>query len=181
MKNEQNKYTWRLISGGVLLSCILLILVVVLPYVSSTLEKYQVYSSQKESLQLVGDWSEQLEQLNKKQIVLNESMESMYIGLPKEQEFSSVVASLFSIAQSSNISISKIKPSESVLVGNQLRKEFSLDIQAEYHNLARFINRIEQSDYLINLQEMRVENATENSPLLETEVSFEITMQTASK
>ncbi|OAN61003.1 hypothetical protein A8B79_05875 [Balneola sp. EhC07] len=177
MSENINIYLWRVASIAVFTTCILLIIYVVLPYVALTLEKYQVYSIQKESLELVGDWGDQLEELNEKQHVLNASMQTIYVGLPKEQEFSSVVSSLFTTAKSSNVSISKIEPSESISIGNQLKKEFSLELRSEYHNLARFINRVEQGDYLINLQRMSIESNPAMGSMLESTITFELTMQ----
>lgn len=177
MTNQQYIQMWKAGSAVVLIGCIALIVYVVLPYVTGTLEKYQVYNSQKESLELVGDWSAQLERLEEKQVVLDESLNSMYIGLPKEQEFSTVIASLFSQARTSNVNIVKIEPSESQSLEGEMKKEFSLELQAEYHQLARFINRVEQGDYLINLQQMSIESNPQTGSVLEGRVIFELTMQ----
>lgn len=181
MNEKINIYSWRVASVAVFIICLLLIIYVILPYVALTLEKYQVYSIQKESLELVGDWSDQLEELNEKQQMLNESMQTIYIGLPKEQKFSSVVSSLFTTAKSSNVSINRIEPSESISIGNQLKKEFSLELQSEYHNLARFINRIEQGEYLISLQRMSIESNPDMGLMLESTITFELTMQSGLK
>ncbi|WP_299535353.1 type 4a pilus biogenesis protein PilO [Ulvibacterium sp.] len=177
MTNQQSIQIWKISSAAVLVGCIALVVYVVLPYISNTLEKYQIYSSQKESLELVGDWSEQLEGLEEKQKVLDESLTSMYIGLPKEQEFSTVIASLFSKARTSNVNIVKIEPSESQPHQGQLKKKFSLELQSEYHQLARFINRVEQGDYLINLQQMSISSNPQSGTVLESRVEFELTMQ----
>ena len=169
-------HIWKIGSASLGALFLLLATFGLLPYVVNIYEKQKALSSQNEQIEFMGNWKEQLKNIESKQAILEERIGKMYVELATEGEFSTVVEQLFSDAQKASISIQKIQPSGDSIKERYLSKQVSLETTGTYHNVARFINSIEQNGLMIEVQAITLEKTEPNTNVLNGSVTLQITM-----
>lgn len=173
-----SEYRWKLVGGGVLLTFIAVLYFFILPYATLVYEKMITLNDQKEQISFMANWQERLASLEEKQAELQDGMESMVINLAGEKEFSKIVEKIFEYAQSSYVDVRRIEPGIKNEQQEYIIRPVRLEIQGGYHSIARFINNVEQGDYLIVITSvsMTKETGSGSSDILNAVLSLEITL-----
>ena len=173
---EKNPHIWKILAGLALSVFLSVVSLLLLPYVVNVYEKYSVLKSQNEQIEYMGNWREQLTDIESKQKQLKEGIDKMYVSLSEEGEFSTVIKQVFDEANSSYVSINKIQPVSEENDGLYQKKTGLLEVQGSYHSLARFINKLEQSGLMIEVQDLEFSGSEKPPGILEGTVNIEITL-----
>lgn len=174
--NKRNVHIWKMCSGITVILFLILVIIGLLPYVVNVYEKQKALSGQKEQVEFMGDWKNQMEDLETKQRVLDERLGQMVVDLANDNEFSSIVEQLFEEARSTQVAIQRIKPTNDAIDGTYHSKEISLEITGGYHSIARFINQVEQHGLMIEVMNFDIEQSTSNEAQLIGTILLQITM-----
>lgn len=175
MENLAN-HIWRLVGAGLLLLFLTVFFFFLLPYASVVYEKFNLLNEQQEQISFMGNWQERLAMLENRHEELQTGLESMVINLAEEEEFSKVVENLFDYSQSSGISIKRIQPISENEQQEYIVRQIQTDLEGDYHNIAGFINKLEQGSYLVVTKsvDMRKQDGTEDQ--LTASLVLEITL-----
>lgn len=150
-------YSWKIISGFLFLLFIGMLVFGLLPFVVDVYEKQKVLSFQNEQIELMGNWKTQLSELEDKQKILEDRLSKMVVELVEEDEFSRIVEQLFSEARTSFVSIKRIQPGSGDINGEYQSREISVEVSGSYHSIARFVNRVEQNGFMIEVRNLDIE------------------------
>ncbi|MFA5670403.1 MAG: type 4a pilus biogenesis protein PilO [Balneolaceae bacterium] len=171
--SSYHKYGWKIASGTVLLIAIALIYVAVLPYLSLSLEKYQVLRSQQQSIDFIVDWKKELANLEEKKKVLASSLQKVQEGVPSAQDFPKVIEMIFKTGQNSGILIERIQPKADEK-GKFNKKTLQLEIKGDYHKIAHFVNKLEQGAFQIRIIGIELGTSTKDE-LISGKISLVVT------
>lgn len=151
-------YQWRIASGVLVVLFIAGIVFGLLPYLSQTIERQQVLSSQQESIAFMSDWKGQQKELAEQKKILTEYVRSVKSSIPTQEEFPVVIEYLFRAARRAGIDIESMTPGKQSMEDLSLRS-ISIKSTGEYHAIATFINEIEQSNYVARISMLTIEQA----------------------
>lgn len=147
-----------------------------LPFVVNVYEKQKALTSQNDQIEFMGNWKEQLVELDSTQTILDGRIKTVYTELVSEGEFSTIIERLFEEAQSTSSSIKRIQPTGSVSNGEYVEKKITLDVNGSYHSIARFINKIEQSGIMIEVESFSIKESDSNPSILDGVVTIQVTV-----
>lgn len=145
---------WKWLGLGVFVVFLGVFVFAVLPYASFTYEKYSLWQSQDNRIELATNSDARLQRLKEQKEILSERLGEMYVGLPKNNELSEVVDLIYREASKANIQIERMEPEEEGTVGTYASKSFRVSIKGQYHDVGRFVNAIEKGAYLIRMKEV---------------------------
>lgn len=169
-------HIWKVLSTVLITVFLSALIFGLLPFVVQVYEKQKALSSQEEQIEFMGNWKEQLEDIESKQAILEERIGEMYVELATEGAFSKIVEQLFLDAQSTSVSIIRIQPTGNSFKNQYSSKQISLDLNGTYHSIAQFINSIEQNGLMIEVQTVDIEKTEPNSNILNGSLTLQITM-----
>lgn len=178
---SKNLYTWKIVAGTSLAGFLGITIFALLPHLVEVYEKYSVLSTQNEQIEVMGNWKEQLSDLEEKQSILDEGISKMYVDLAYENEFSKIVEQTLSDAKESVVSIAVIQPTGETIEDAYNRKRVSLEFSGSYHSVARFVNRLEQNGLVIEVQDLSVQKEQNLDTRLNGSLNLEITMLRGAK
>lgn len=173
---SKNLHTWKIVAGISLLGFFAITIFVLLPHLVEVYEKYSVLSTQNEQIQAMGNWKDQLKDLEGKQGVLDEGINIMYVDLAYENEFSKIVEQTLSDAKEAVVSIAMIQPTGETIEEAYNRKKVRLEFSGSYHSIAQFVNRLEQNGLVIEVQDLSVQKDGLIETRLNGSLNLEITM-----
>ncbi|MEO1023307.1 MAG: type 4a pilus biogenesis protein PilO [Bacteroidota bacterium] len=159
--------------------CILFLVLgigIVLPYGAQLLEKYQLNKLQAEQIQFMSNWRERLDTLEVTNTRYEEGIRQMVVQIPARQDFSRVIEELFSVSKTHDIKINAIVPQPVVVEHDFLKKPVQLAISGSYFDVATFINKLEQGEFLIHVVEVELE-ADERTRILKGELVLHVLMK----
>jgi len=175
--NTTYVHSWKVVSAGLVVIFLGIVLLVLLPFVVNVFEKQTALGSQNERIALMGNWKEQLTDLEYKQATLEDRLKEMVVDLERDGSLSSSIEQLFMEAKSSFVGIQKIQPLTEVKEGLYSKRIISLEILGSYHSVAGFINNIEQSGLMIEVQMLELEKVARDSNSLSGDLTLEITQR----
>ena len=174
--HSTNIHIWKLSAALAIVSFLGGLIFLFLPYSASVYEKYSVLSSQKEQIQMMSNWQDQLADIEQKQQLINDGIQEMVVDIANENELSKIIEQFYSIAGQTIVSVSKIQPLDIKRENGYLIRNMQVDAAGSYHSLARFVNQLERSGMLVEIQSIDLEPNDDNSTVLETSLLLEITL-----
>ncbi len=176
MNDQMHIHTWKYVGVFALLSFLAITIFLVLPFIVDTYEKHSVLSSQNQQIELMSNWQTELLDLNEKQEILDERLNSMVVNMLQEDDFSVVLEQIFEEAQTANVTISRVQPLNGAIKGTYFEREIALDFTGSYHSIARFINQVEQGGLLIETRNLEIDLSDSNFGMLEGTTTLTITL-----
>ncbi|WP_421774264.1 type 4a pilus biogenesis protein PilO [Gracilimonas sp.] len=174
--DRQITYKWRWLAGGLVSVFLVLFVFVVLPYASVVYEKAVLLGAQQEQISFMSNWQQRLARLEDRQQSLNEGMKAMVINLAEQEEFSKVVETFFSHSQQSGVTIVQIQPVTEDQNPPYMTRRLRLELQGGYHGIARFINKLEQGNYLVTTESVSLRAGAGTGEQLSGELELQVTL-----
>jgi Tfp pilus assembly protein PilO len=157
MKNQFKIDEFRpwLIAGIMILvvSFILLVLVII-PNVSELSRRVNQFHVQNTKIENVVSWEDEFAKIDNQKKKLVEYLNQFYLSLPEEDRISTLISLLEHNAFSNNVDIKKIQPSNYIKNNSHLTIPLYLIIKGNYISLLNFIEAIEQSKYIIKIDNL---------------------------
>ncbi len=176
MNDQMNIHTWKYLGSISLLSFLAITIFLVLPFIVDTYEKHSVLSSQNQQIELMSNWQTELIDLNEKQRILDERLNSMVVNMLNDEDFSEVLEQVFDEARKANVTINRVQPLSGEVKGAYFEREIALDFTGSYHSVARFINQVEQGGLLIETKQLEIDSSAPNAGFLEGTTTLTITL-----
>ncbi|MAO63608.1 MAG: hypothetical protein CL666_01275 [Balneola sp.] len=171
------EHIWRWLAGIITVVFLVLFGFVLLPYASVVYEKAMLLSEQKEQISFMSNWQERLSNLEARQERLNTDIQSMVINLAGQEEFSKVVETFFKYSNTSVINIKRIQPVAESETEEFVTRQLRLELEGNYHGIARFVNKLEQGSYLVTTKAITLKaGSTTSSELLLGSLELEVTL-----
>lgn len=165
-------HIWKFVTGGIILLAFIIIIVFILPYTDSTLEKQRSLSIQKGNIDLIVNWKERLEEQVEKKGLLESYLSKANTGLVSVESFPDAIEEVFSRAEENNILLEKINPKEGSTNSKYEVKPMIFEFSGEYHDIAKFLNSLENGQYLMAVHQFQLEKENDQYLLVKAELSF---------
>lgn len=176
MNDQLNIHTWKYLGGFSLLSFLAITIFLILPFIVDTYEKHSVLSSQNQQINLMGNWQTELIDLDEKQSILDERLNTMVVNMLEDDDFSVVLEQIFDEARAANVTIGRVQPLNGANKGAYFEREIALDFSGSYHSIARFINNVEQGGLIIETSQLEIDLSDSNQGDLEGTTTLTITL-----
>jgi type IV pilus assembly protein PilO len=156
MNNYFQHNKWRLAAAGCCLLMVYLFWGYLLPQFNQTIQLYSDLQDQKAKIASVKNWRTRLNRLNDQQQKFKDYLSKIFLNLPKNDQMSTIVNQVFKQAKSGSVKITQMKPEEQLQYDTYLEIPISLQVQGSYHEIGRFVNRIEHSGYLMKVGSVKI-------------------------
>lgn len=170
MNEYFKKNRWFILGIGWVILSLLLIANYLLPKLETTIAMYHKLQNQKEQISSVQNWQNQLDDLRKQKDHLETYFSDVYVGLPDDNQMSTIVEEIFDKAQKADIRLSRIRPFNREEHDSHTLIPINIEAEGSYHRVSRFINEMEQSKYLIKVLECNLRSGEEEISQLQSEI-----------
>jgi len=155
--NESNKWNW--FAACIVTFFLMIFIFVLLPYASFIYEKYTLMQDQQERIKLASTSEASLEILSEQKEKIEKIIGKVYVNLPGQGEFSKVADQILQNAKKNTVIVEKMIPGEQVIKDKYVAHPIELELTGSYHQTAKFINALEQGDFMIKIQSVKLEKA----------------------
>ncbi|MFK7849037.1 MAG: type 4a pilus biogenesis protein PilO [Rhodothermales bacterium] len=148
---------WQFVGCCWVVFCLLLVLIEILPraiVVVDTRKEWKI--SEAEKLRM-GTWEVKSLQLAQQTKVLEAQLDALYISVPRNDQMSVILDCLQKSSRDTGLSLQQIKTGTSVSKNTHEEQSISVIAKGTFHALGTFIDRIEQSPYLIKIKSLHIE------------------------
>ncbi|MBN2097323.1 MAG: type 4a pilus biogenesis protein PilO [Candidatus Omnitrophica bacterium] len=158
----------QLQSYGLMALALIYLFFVIVPTAKGLLVKLlEVGQLKAMTLKTTEDWRN-IEALKKRVAELNQKIDSYEKKLPGEKEIPAILEYLSAAAKELDLKLTEIKPVEQTKEQDQVgafyyKAPILLSAESPYHNLGRFINKLENADRFMKISNIKI-LANPNSP-----------------
>ena len=145
-------HRWMALTAGVVLLCVYVCVGELIPRSMNTYNLFRQWQGQQDKIAAVEDWDTEQLALNLRKRQLQRRFAALYVSLPKSDHMSTILQVLQESADSSNVVIGQVRPTERVPFGTYDELPFEVEVAGPFHDVGRFINRIEQSAYVMKVK-----------------------------
>lgn len=145
---------WQFVGCCWVVFCLMLVLIEILPRAMVVVDTYKEWKiSEGEKLKM-DTWEVKSLQLAQQTKVLEAQLNALYISVPRNDQMSVILNCLQESSRDIGLSLQLIKAG--ILVSKDMHEEQSIGVIAKgtFHALGIFIDRIEQSPYLIKIKSL---------------------------
>lgn len=146
----------------------------IIPEFQQTWTLYETLKQKKEQVASVQNWESRLTYLQSQQDKLNKYLSRILHTLPENEEMSTIIDHIFSQAQETNVKIMQMKPGTSINEDSHSEIPISITVNGGYHALGMFVNKIESSEYLIEVRQLKVESPGSLSKQLKAKIMLNV-------
>lgn len=157
---------WLLTGMGCLILFVYILLNYIVPEFNYTLQVYQNWQKQEEKIASVSDWKSQLNRLNARQEKLEAFFSEIYVSLPDDDQMSAIVNQVFNEAEATGIWLNQMRPAKRVEFESHIEIPITVTLKGTYHETGQFVNAIEQSGYLMKVDEIEILSEEMDAPLM---------------
>lgn len=159
------------VSTGVL---IVLVWWVLLPRLSSAYRSFQDWQRQRERIQSAAEWESQLARLEDEKQRLQRRLDSLFVSLPEGDRMSVVLDVVQKHAERGGIELRQVRPRAKVTFDTYEELPLDVVLTGRYHSIARFVDRIEQSQYLMKVDEVALRSEDMLSDTLQVQIRLNL-------
>ncbi|MEX2345039.1 MAG: type 4a pilus biogenesis protein PilO [Balneolaceae bacterium] len=165
---------WRLTGMGYIILSIYFLTGYIIPECKNTLQIYQNRQEQEEKIASVSNWENQLNQLNNQQKELEHFFSKIYVSLPDDDQMSAIINQIFNEAGAAHIQLNQMRPAEQTEFESHIQIPVAITLMGTYHEIGRFVNAIEQSDYLMKVDEIEIRAEQETGTPLAGQILIKV-------
>jgi Tfp pilus assembly protein PilO len=169
-------HIWKFAASGLTILFIGIMGFVFLPYSAHVYEKYSVLDNQSDQIEMMGNWQDQLKNIQYKKGKLDQGIDQMVVEIISVNEFSTAIELLYEKAQNTYVSIARVQPANTINSRGYIKRTIEVDLTGSYHSIARFINNLERSQMLIDIMSLTVEKTNQSTATLEAKLLVTFTM-----
>lgn len=157
---------WKAAGAGIVVFVMFLVWGYIIPEFQQTLHLYSTLQEKKAEIASVQNWQHRLNRLNEQREKLEEYLSKIFLNLPEDDQMSTIIDQVFKEAESGDVKVIQMRPDERIQHESYLEIPISLQVKGSYHEIGGFVNRIEQSRYLMKVERVNIKSEDiPNKPL----------------
>ena len=153
-------------AGGVAVLSLYLLFAELIPQAATTYGLHRVWRQQQARIVSVANWEVEQVQLSAKKRLLQQRFATLYVSLPRSDHMSIILEVLQESADAEQVNSRQVRPTERTAFASYDELPFQVELHGTFHALGAFINRIEQSPYVIKVKRMAFERSSPSSEML---------------
>ncbi|MDX1545802.1 MAG: type 4a pilus biogenesis protein PilO [Rhodothermales bacterium] len=145
-------HRWRGLAAGVALLCVYGVLGELAPRAGAAYAAYGAWQRQEATIASMARWDEERQALSHRKRRLQQRFAALYVSLPRSDQMSTLLQVLQESASAAGVDVRHVRPAEHARFATYDELPFAVEVTGDFHALGAFINRIEQSPYVIKLK-----------------------------
>ena len=167
-------HRWMALAAAMAVLSLYVLLGELVPQVSNTYGLYRTWRHEQAQIASVANWEVEQIQLSAEKRLLQHRFAALYVSLPRSDHMSILLQVLQESADAEQIDLEQIRPAERTSFAGYDELPFQVELQGGFHAVAAFINRIEQSSYVIKVKGLQVRRASAKSAMLVADLALSV-------
>jgi len=142
----------------------------VVPRTWSAYQSYQEWRQNQKRIRSAQEWKAQLSRLRQEQRRLRRQLDSLFVSLPEGDRMSIVLKELQTRAAQSGVTLQQVRPQPKVRHETYEELPLEIVVTGRFHPIARLIDRIERSRYLMKVDKIGLRSSEMTRRTLEAKV-----------
>lgn len=165
---------WLLVKAGIFVGAAVILGVLHLQILFNAFEIKQSTKTLRTSVQEAYSWAEITRNLKKSNATLTERLQSLSEELPENKVQSGIISVLNETAAKNHLKFKYLKPIDSVVSGGFKEETFELMLTGSFHNTAKFVNTLEQSENVICVRALKISTGGLVSNTLQVRIKLSV-------
>ena len=140
----------------------------------SVISSYHKMRKNENRIAQVDNWQVQYAAIKERKMNYQEQLDEIYLHIPESDRISRIVEMIYGVARSEGIRIHRIQPGEYSLENQFLRIPLLIKTMGHYHGLGRFINGLEQSNYIVETEQAMLQRESLHKSNISAELLLNI-------
>ena len=174
MKEYIRHNKWQLTGMGCIVIFIYFLAAYFIPEFKNTLQIYQNWQEQEEKIASASNWENRLDQLNDQHKELESFFSKIYVSLPDDDQMSAIVNHVFNEAEAVDLKLNQMRPAARIEEESHIQIPLAITLRGNYHQIGRFVNAIELSNYLMKVDEIKIREEREPGAPLVGEILIKV-------
>ncbi|OGJ86070.1 MAG: hypothetical protein A2268_02265 [Candidatus Raymondbacteria bacterium RifOxyA12_full_50_37] len=153
------KYRFEILSAGVFSIILAVVLYVLLPLAGSDIETFSGLLDRKQSVSEAQDFEKNLKKMIQQNNTLREKAATLKMNISNANSLSNIYAMMNKASGESGITVTVINTMPEEKGKNYIRLRFNLELKGPYNAFGGFLENIEDSGYIVSVDELFVENS----------------------
>lgn len=150
-------HQWRTASAAGVFVALLVIAYGIAPRVNVLIDRLGTWRQQHAQVQAAADWQTAQHTLLQRHQHLQHQLEQLYVSLPSGDHMSAMLEVLQAAATTASATLLEVRPAPRQAHTTYEYLPFSLTLGGTFHELAGFVNALERTPYLIQMQALTLE------------------------
>ncbi|MBN1781871.1 type 4a pilus biogenesis protein PilO [bacterium] len=151
------EHRWYTLAGMVGLLCLYALTGELIPRTAELIRMRKDISENRSRIAQVEEWDFALQRMNRRKQSLNKQIETLVYSRQEKNQFSDIYAFLSGSAARVDVTLMYVRPGESEPGNRSVRLPILIRLNARYHALARYMNALETSDPIIQIESCMIE------------------------
>ena len=165
---------WLALAGCVAGLVVYVLLADFVPRAAKVYAVFDTWQEQQARILSLADATLQQEHLEARRRTLQGRFDRLYVNLPRSDQISVLVQVLQQSAEAVEVGLQQIRPAERKTFAGHDALPFQVVLLGSFHEIGRFINRVEQSAYVIKVEHVRLTRMRPPSKALQAEVRLNV-------
>lgn len=162
-----NTHVWQFISYVWITLCLLLLFIEIVPRSTVLMDTYKEWYTSEKEIKKMDRWETKSVTLTRQAKTLEEQVDALYISIPRNDQMSVILDCLQESSDEIPLSLLQIKTGTPVSMSAHQEQPISVLARGTFHALGTFIDRVEQSPYLIKVKSLDIKREGKlKAPLL---------------
>lgn len=156
MKIFIEKHRWSILRTGLILGSLLILVKVFWPMSISIWKKWRDFKNLQVQVIEAYSWKEVTRQLKQENDRLRDELSKLYRRVPQEEALSNFIQYLQKERKKAKLELIYLKPYFAQKVGRYQEVPVELELKGKFHDLGRFLSRLENSNNIIQFKTLKI-------------------------
>ena len=167
-------HRWKALAGFVAVLSLYVLVGELAPRASSAYGLYRTWKQHEARIASVTNWGVEQVQLNARKRLLQQRFAALYVSLPRSDHMSIILEVLQESADAEQVDPRQVRPTERVSFASYDELPFQVELHGTFHAIGAFINRMEQSPYVIKVKQLEMERSSTSPKTLVAELLLSV-------
>lgn len=159
-------HRWMAAAGVVAVLSVYVLFAELFPRAVMVYGLHRTWRQQQARITSVANWEVEQIQLSARKRLLQRRFAALYVSLPRSDHMSIILQVLQESADAEQVDLKHLRPTERTSFASYDALPFEVEVRGQFHAMGAFINRIEQSPYVIKVKQLQFERPSPSSETL---------------
>ncbi len=167
-------HRWMAAAGFVAVLSVYILFAELIPRAATAYGLHRTWQQQQARIASVANWEVEQIQLSARKRLLQQRFATLYVSLPRSDHMSIILEVLQESADAEQVDPRQVRPTERVSFASYDELPFQVELHGTFHAIGAFINRMEQSPYVIKVKQLEMERSSTSPKTLVAELLLSV-------
>jgi len=148
---------WKAAAAAVVLLALYLFVNVLVPVMQQSRETFYHVQQQEQKIEMAANWKEKQKEYNRQEQKLSKLYSRLFVHIPENDQMSAIINLLIEEARKAEVAIRRVEPLDHIEKKAYTLVPIELNVEGGFHRILRFMNGLEQANYLVRLTRLSME------------------------